>query len=192
VDTFDVSQAFAVVRDWRDPRTGARLQLYADDSELLLDPYVTFKLNGTPTRCLLSRATSSVGYWTPTVIGLVPPTSPTPELLVILSDDHRGVYYVTDNPDSKSYMARDRSVGTHYSINLSRFSTNQGDIVSGSFSGTLGWWAFGHNSDSVPPDETIDMAEGVFKVVWEDATAALHQPMMQNVSHFSNQNRVKK
>lgn len=60
----------------------------------------------------------------------------------------------------KRYVAAENCVGISGTIQVARFDP---DILSGTFSGTLGWWAPGHNSNEVPPDETIQILDGFFK-----------------------------
>jgi hypothetical protein len=172
-DTFTVSQAFAQVKDMADPSEGSHLKSYWDDANLMLDSYLKFDLNGGSIRCM----TSAAMQFGPTmeVCGLMSMLLPVPAVATFFpaSPGHYvcggprmvALEYIDQLVSGRTYLADSGYVGTNCTIDVGSCGLNKGDIVSGTFSGTLGWWEEGHNAFRDPPDATVTFSNGVFKCV---------------------------
>jgi hypothetical protein len=60
----------------------------------------------------------------------------------------------------RSYSVQRGLVGVGGTIDVSR---SESDIMTGRFSGLLGWWDAGRNPNEDPPSDTVRLKDGVFK-----------------------------
>jgi hypothetical protein len=74
--------------------------------------------------------------------------------------DEDALIGVTTIASAKLYLVQKNYVGVNGTIEVDRYDNK---IVSGRFSGKLGWWAIGQNPDEDPPTETIEIQNGIIK-----------------------------
>jgi hypothetical protein len=78
------------------------------------------------------------------------------------ADDAMLVWY--DIPQGRYYMAGNDMQGVSGTITIDRLDDA---VISGTFSGTLGWWQTGHDPSQDPPDATTEVGSGWFKYAGE-------------------------
>jgi hypothetical protein len=91
-------------------------------------------------------------------MGIITPPSVGPGQYIIGVDDDAGLEWV-DYSTGKFFMAGKDMIGVEGVITVECYEP---DRISGTFSGTLGWWE-GDPDPPRPPDETIQIKDGFFK-----------------------------
>jgi hypothetical protein len=167
-DTCTIHEAYNTLGNVVDPKTGAELNLYILDS-MMIRSQLRMKKDGSDLR----------GY----SVG-VHEGSPT-SIACFTGDDIRTIQYgvsvnipgpqagsyncqtdedaellFTDLYAAKAYIAKKKYVGVNGTIDVQGYTA---DRVSGTFSGTLGYWTPGQNPEEDPPSETIELQNGFFK-----------------------------
>lgn len=67
---------------------------------------------------------------------------------------------VTAIASGKLYLVQKDYVGVNGTVEVDRYDDK---VVSGRFSGKLGWWSIGQKPDEDPPSETMEIQNGIFK-----------------------------
>jgi hypothetical protein len=81
---------------------------------------------------------------------------------------------LVDMAGGGTYSVQQNCHGVSGTITVTRFDQ---DRCEGTFSGTLGRWEPGHDPHEDPPDETIEVTDGIFKYTgvfpWRTSSAEL-------------------
>jgi hypothetical protein len=82
-----------------------------------------------------------------------------PGLFNCTADENATIYW-TDAGTGYTYTVMKNYVGVNGTISVDRCRS---DVITGHFSGKLGWWDFGKDPEKEPPSDTITLEGGVFK-----------------------------
>jgi hypothetical protein len=168
-DGLNARQAFDNAMAYASPE--AQLTGYVDDPDLRLIQFVGANVNGRREKFLADvtidngnaviHANCFAGADSYALEMRFPPrpghyTQQDPDYAWIrLWDWSGGLYYEADAGE----------VGVQAVVDVESLTVSPGGLVFGSFSGVLGWWAPGHRSDSLPPDITCSVTNGIFEFV---------------------------
>jgi hypothetical protein len=100
--------------------------------------------------------------------------TPSPGQVIVSFPDSPGTYSMPqasdamlvwyDIPAARYYMVGNDMQGVFGTITIDRLDDA---VISGTFSGTLGWWDTGHDPSQDPPDATVEVGSGWFKYAGE-------------------------
>lgn len=168
-DTCTVGQAFAGAGNRTDPKTlKGRNATYrmSGDTLLMVRAQMRMKRNGESFRGYSVGVTvhdvTSVSCFAGNNLGngitVNFPGSGPGSWDCVAQDDAEIVW--TDILAGKAYFVGKDLVGVSGTIEVPRY---EADVISGTFSGTLGYWSTGRSPEEEPPDETISITDGIFK-----------------------------
>ncbi len=171
-DTCTASQAYYGIGNVTDPWHSAQLLCYAFDT-VMIRSQMRFSKDGTPLHGYSVGVALASGVTTVNCFASPPLQEPQYGVTVhfpgtgpgswdCLSAEDAEIYITDFSQSGKWFAVKKDLVGVSGTIDVARYD---GDIISGSFSGTLGHWTEGQNPEEDPPSETIEIQNGVFKHV---------------------------
>jgi hypothetical protein len=167
-DTCTIAEALAEVGNVSDPWKGATLQLH-EMEPMMIRAQMRMKKDGTDQH----------GYSVGVAVDDVTMVScfagqpqQLPEYGVIVhfpgaakgswncASDEDALIAVTEFMSGRLFIVQKDFVGVSGDVDVSTYDE---DVISGKFSGTLGYWTPGQNPEEDPPSATITVQDGVFK-----------------------------
>ena len=167
-DTCTVHEAYNTLGNVVDPWRSAQLTLYIADSMMIrsqmrmkkdgsdLRGYSVGVHEGSPTSiaCFTGDDIRTIQYGVSVNI-----PGPQAGSYNCLTDKDAELVF-TDLYSGKGYIVQKDYVGVSGTIDVQGYT---GDRVSGTFSGTLGYWTIGQDPEEDPPAETVELQNGFFK-----------------------------
>ncbi len=168
-DTCTASEAYALCSGSTDPKTGAGLEAYYGDKNVMIRAQMNLSKDGSEVHGysvgVISHEATTVNCWTDPdedskacAVAITFPGNGPGSFNCNTDDD--AVIAVVQLSTAKLFVVEEDLIGVHGTINVKR---NIGDFLSGEFSGTLGYWTPDQNPHEVPPSETMDIENGFFK-----------------------------
>jgi hypothetical protein len=167
-DTCTINQSYYGIGDVTDPWKGAQLLCYQGDS-MMIRSQMRFSKDGTALHGYSVGVAMASGVTTVNCFASQPmqlpeygitvhfPGASTGSFNCVAQDDAEIV--VVSFSSGRAWHVRKDYKGVTGSIEVQRYDDY---VVSGTFSGTLGYWS-SHNPTEYPPDETIEIQNGIFK-----------------------------
>ena len=168
-DTFTIEQAYDAIPVKTDPNTNAGLSL--THSPMMIRSQMNMKKDGsdlhgysvgvvvddvTMVNCFAGQPRQLPEYG----VTVHFPGSNTGSWNCQTDDD--ALIAITDLTSGQLFIIQKDYVGVNATIDVSTYDE---DIISGKFSGTLGYWTIMQNPEEDPPSMTISIQDGVFKHV---------------------------
>jgi hypothetical protein len=171
-DTCTTTQAYYGIGNATDPWKGAQLLHYAGDT-VMIRSQMRFSKDGTPLHGYSVGVAIASGVTTVNCFAGQPMQEPMYGMTVHFPGTNAGSWnclstedaeiFVTDfNQGGRWYAVQKDFVGVTGEITAARYDEW---VVSGTFSGTLGHWNTSQNPEEDPPEETIEIQNGIFKHV---------------------------
>lgn len=170
-DTCTVREAYYGIGQVTDPWKGAQLLHYSADS-VMIRSQMRFEKDGTSLRGYSIGVALAGGVTTVNCFAGQPKQQPEYGITVHFPDTGPGSWnclstedaeiLVTDFRSGKYFIVKKDLVGVAGTIEAARYDDC---VVSGTFSGTLGYWTMGQNPEEDPPSETFEIQNGFFKHV---------------------------
>lgn len=174
IDTCTVDEAYSAMGTLDDPGSPARLMLHQSPAmePMMLRAQMQFSKDGAAQRGYSVGVAVDDGV---TAVSCVAgPAMPMPSWSVTVHVPGTGagawdcvgqedaMIMLLDFDSMQVYVVQKDQVGVEGTIEVSR---NDGDLISGTFSGTLGHWVEGQDPEVDPPASTVSIEGGVFKHV---------------------------
>lgn len=167
-DTFTIEEAINDIGNTTDPKSGATLVLH-EYEPMMIRAQMTMKKDGgdqfgysvgvvvdevTIVSCFSGqpRQVPQNG-----VVVHIPGTGPGSWTC---ETDEDAVIAVTELMTGRLFIVQKDFVGVNGTIDVKTYDE---DVISGTFSGTLGYWTLGQDPEEVPPAATTTILNGVFK-----------------------------
>jgi hypothetical protein len=169
-DTCTATQAYYGIGNVTDPWHGAQLLCYPFDT-VMIRSQMRFSKDGTPLHGYSVGVALASGVTTVNCFASPPFQEPQYGVTVHFPGAGPGSWNCTAQEDAeifvfdytqggKWYVVQKDFVGVSGSIEAARYDA---DVTSGRFSGTLGHWTTSQDPEKDPPDETIEIQNGIFK-----------------------------
>ena len=168
-DTCTAREAYKLSSSGSDPQTGATFESYFRDGDVMIRAQVHMTKDGEDVKgysiTVASGDETVLACFTDphdvskacTVQLSIPGSSPGSYDCVSVKD---AVIAVIQMSTGKVFYVEEGLTGVSGTITVKRFSS---DVLSGVFSGTLGYWALGADPSKDPPSETMSIENGFFK-----------------------------
>jgi hypothetical protein len=158
------------VGESRDPKTWAELGRFGD-SLVMLRALCRVKRGDDTLRAQFVQAVrNSSGSGISALLYPEPSSDPAANVMISFPGDQPGLFnctadenatiYWTDAGTGRTYTVMKDFVGVNGTIDVGRCRS---DVMTGHFSGKLGWWDFGKDPEKEPPTDTIGLRDGIFK-----------------------------
>jgi hypothetical protein len=168
-DTCTASEAYTLCSGSTDPKTGAGLEAYYGDKNVMIRAQMNLSKDGSDVHGysvgVITHEATTMNCWTDPdenskacAVTITFPGNGPGSFNCNTDDD--AVIAVVQLSTAKLFVVEEDLIGVHGTINVKR---NTGDFLSGEFSGTLGYWTPDQNPHEVPPSETMDIENGFFK-----------------------------
>jgi hypothetical protein len=174
IDTCTVDEAYNAMGSLDDPGSPARLMLYQAPAmePMMLRAQMQFTKDGTARRGYSVGVAVDDGVTMVSCVAGQAMQMPSWSVTVHMPGTGAGTWDCVGQEDAmimlldfdsmQVYVVQQDQVGVDGTIEVSR---NDGDLISGTFSGTLGHWVDGQDPEVDPPASTVSIEGGVFKHV---------------------------